>query len=222
MDLVAVARGLADRLPVSELSDEQLAEILSRARLRRFGRDEVIYHHGDPSVHLHVVVEGSVKLIREEESGREVLLWIVERGGIFGQQGVFGTARPATAVAVTETTTLQLVGEVVRHVLEREPRIMFRAIEMIEARVNKLTETLEDVMLLDVPSRIAKYLLDPTRHGGAANVPLTQEDLAAAVGTTRVTVNKVLADLERRGLVRVSRLRVEVLAPELLAKEVGA
>ena len=132
---MAVARSLSDVLPVSELTDEQLAEVLARGQVRRFERDEVIYHRGDPSRDLHIVVDGSVKLVREDEQGREVLLWVVERGGVFGQQAVFGTTRPASAMAVTDATTLQLNGQVVARVLERNPRIMFRALEMIEARV---------------------------------------------------------------------------------------
>ena len=57
MDLLTVARSLADCLPVNELTEVQLSELLAQAKLRRFERDEVIYHRGDPSRDLHVVVE---------------------------------------------------------------------------------------------------------------------------------------------------------------------
>jgi CRP/FNR family cyclic AMP-dependent transcriptional regulator len=221
MDVMEVARSLSDCLPVDELSGQQLSDLLAHAQVRRFDRDEVIYHRGDPSTHLHVVVDGSVKLVRDDAQGREVILWVVERGGLFGQQGVFGTIRPATAIAIGSTRTLQLVGEVVARVLERNPRIMFRAFQMIEARVEKLTQALEDVMLLDVPSRVAKYLLDTGEGSVRAPSPaLTQDDLAAAVGSTRVTVNKVLADFEQRGLIRVSRRHVDVIARDQLRKEI--
>jgi len=215
MDLIAVARGLADVLPVNELNDTQLSELLAQAKLRRFERDEVIYHRGDPARDLHVVVEGSVKLIREDVEGREVLLWVL------GQQAIFGRSRPTTAIATTDAVTIQLLGETCARMLERNPRILYRAFEMFEARVEKLTQALEDVMLLDVPSRLAKYLLDsgsgqPDPHA----LTLTQDELAAAVGSTRVTVNKILADFEHRGLIRVARRHVDVLAPDKLRKEI--
>lgn len=221
MDLIAVARGLADVLPVSELNDAQLSELLAQAKLRRFERDEVIYHRGDPARDLHVVVEGAIKLIREDVEGREVLLWVLERGGVLGQQAIFGRSRPTTAIATTDAVTIQLLGETCARMLERNPRILYRAFEMFEARVEKLTQALEDVMLLDVPSRLAKYLLD---SGSGQTDPhaltLTQDELAAAVGSTRVTVNKVLADFEHRGLIRVARRHVDVLAPDKLRKEI--
>ena len=221
MDLIAVARGLADVLPVAELNDTQLSELLAQAKLRRFERDEVIYHRGDPARDLHVVVEGSVKLIREDVEGREVLLWVLERGGVLGQQAIFGRSRPTTAIATTDAVTIQLNGETCARMLEKNPRILYRAFEMFEARVEKLTQALEDVMLLDVPSRLAKYLLDS--GGGQADphaLTLTQDELAAAVGSTRVTVNKVLADFEHRGFIRVARRHIDVLAPDKLRKEI--
>jgi len=220
-DLMAVARSLADCLPVNELTDAQLMELLAQAKLRRFERDEVIYHRGDPARDLHIVVDGSVKLIREDVEGREVLLWVLERGGVLGQSAVFGRPRPTTAIATTDAATIQLLGETCARMLERNPRILYRAFEMFEARVEKLTQALEDVMLLDVPSRLAKYLLDS--GNGQADphaLTLTQDELAAAVGSTRVTVNKVLADFEHRGLIRVARRHIDVLAPERLRKEI--
>ena len=51
---------------------------------------------------------------------------------------------------------------------------------------------------------------------------LTQDELAAAVGSTRVTINKILADFEQRGLIRVSRRHVDVLQPDGLRKEIHA
>ncbi len=220
-DLMAVARGLADRLPVNDLTDAQLSELLAQAKLRRFERDEVIYHRGDPARDLHIVVEGAVKLIRDDVEGREVLLWVLERGGVLGQSAIFGHSRPTTAIATTDAVTIQLLGETCARMLERNPRILYRAFELFEARVEKLTQALEDVMLLDVPSRIAKYLLDS--GNGQADphaLTLTQDELAAAVGSTRVTVNKVLADFEHRGLIRVARRHVDVLVPDRLRREI--
>jgi signal-transduction protein with cAMP-binding, CBS, and nucleotidyltransferase domain len=64
MDVISVARCLADVLPVNELNDAQLSELLAQAKIRHFERDEVIYHRGDPARDLHVVVEGSVNSTR--------------------------------------------------------------------------------------------------------------------------------------------------------------
>ena len=220
MDVVSLAKGLADCLPIAELTDAELSELLEHAKARSFERGEVIYHQGDPSRDLHVIVSGSVKIVREDEGGHEVLLWVLERGGVFGQQALFGTPRPVAAIAGDETVTIAVPGTSVSRVLERNPKIMYRAFEMIEKRLDRLTQSLEDVMVLDVRGRVAKYLLDSAQDGHGLVIELTQDDLASAVGSTRVTVNKVLADLEHRGLVRVERRRVEIVKQDALRGEI--
>jgi CRP-like cAMP-binding protein len=76
-------------------------------------------------------------------------------------------------------------------------------------------------MVLDVRGRIAKYLLDNVKPSGTSvALAFTQDDLAAAVGSTRVTVNKVLAGFEGRGLVRLGRRQIDVLSVEGLRAEV--
>ena len=83
--------------------------------------------------------------------------------------------------------------------------------------IRALSAKYEDRMFLDVPGRLAKYLLELARV--QAEAPITQDDLAAAIGSTRVTVNKLLGGFEKRGLVRVERRRVTVLDPAGLEKE---
>jgi CRP-like cAMP-binding protein len=76
-------------------------------------------------------------------------------------------------------------------------------------------------VFLDLPGRVAKLLLDQNELLGAPNViMLTQEDLAAFVGATRVAVNRVLVDLERRGGVKLGRGQVELIDHAMLKKEI--
>jgi CRP-like cAMP-binding protein len=76
-------------------------------------------------------------------------------------------------------------------------------------------------VFLDLPGRLAKLLLDQNELQGSPNViDLTQEDLAAFVGATRVAVNRVLVDLERRGGVKLGRGHVEIVDHALLKKEI--
>jgi len=69
-----------------------------------------------------------------------------------------------------------------------------------------------------VTSRLAKYLVEVARLGRP--LPLTQDDLASAIGSTRMTVNKLLADFERRGFINVERRNVRVLDERSLLREI--
>jgi CRP-like cAMP-binding protein len=102
-------------------------------------------------------------------------------------------------------------------VLARNSRAREFAFRELAARIKALSAKYEDRVFLDVPGRLAKYLLELRRVRD--DVPITQNDLAAAIGSTRVTVNKLLADFERRGLVRIERRRVHVIDDSALAAE---
>jgi CRP-like cAMP-binding protein len=75
-------------------------------------------------------------------------------------------------------------------------------------------------VFLDVPGRVAKCLLDLATARGGSEVELTQDDLAAFVGATRVSVNRALADLESLGAIAVGRRHITVKEPVLLRKQV--
>ena len=103
-------------------------------------------------------------------------------------------------------------------VLKRNEDARAHMFERLSQNIRKLEGQVEDFAFLDVTSRLAKYLVEVARLGRP--LPLTQEDLAAAVGSTRMTVNKLLADFERRGLIDVERRNVRVLDEKSLLREI--
>jgi CRP/FNR family transcriptional regulator len=97
--------------------------------------------------------------------------------------------------------------------------------EALAKTVRRLSDRVEDLIFLDVPSRVAKYLLDLAQlngTGGSAELELTltQDELAAFTGASRVSVNRVLGDLERRDLISIRRRKIAIRDPEKLAKEI--
>jgi CRP-like cAMP-binding protein len=102
-------------------------------------------------------------------------------------------------------------------VLERNPKARDWMFRHLAETIEQLSARYESMLFLDVPGRLARYLLELNRAGAA--LPLTQDELASAIGSTRVTVNKLLADFERRGLVRVDRQRIEIVDARKLGLE---
>ena len=79
---------------------------------------------------------------------------------------------------------------------------------------------MEDLVFLDLPGRVAKCLLDLADASGGDQVDLTQEDLAGFVGATRVSVNRVLADLERRDAIKIGRRNIKLRDRTILQSEI--
>ncbi len=213
------------RLPLfSRLSDDELGDLAGRIRLRAFRRGEVIFRKDDPATHLYLVLEGAVKIALPGEFGQEALVAIMRPGEFFGELALVDrTPRSATAVALEDTRAALLAGDDFMAFLERHPSAVRVVLETLARTIRRLSDRVEHLTFLDVPSRVAKYLLDLTHaHEGAtpAELGLTQDELAAFVGASRVSVNRVLGDLERRDIIGVRRRRITIKDPERLAKEV--
>ena len=221
----AAAR-VAEYLAVSPLfaclsADDRLV-LAQRMRSRRFARDEVIFHRDDPASHLYVIVAGTVKVALPDENGREVVVAIERGGDEFGELALFDESpRSATVTALAETECLLLARKDFMEALDRNHEAMRKMLGLLAQMVRRSSGRVEDLVFLDLPGRVAKCLLDLSEAGGSkGDVDLTQEDLAAFVGATRVSVNRVLADLEKRGAISIGRRHIKVKDPAILQNDI--
>lgn len=222
MDLQVVAEFLSVSPLFACLSPEDRLTLAGRMRMRRYARDEVVFHRDDPAGHLYVVVAGTVKVALPDENGREVVVAIERGGDSFGEIALFDDGpRSATVTAIAETEVLMLARKDFMDVLERNPEAMRKMLALLAQTVRRSSGRVEDLVFLDLPGRVAKCLLDLGDSGDAkGELELTQEDLASFVGATRVSVNRVLADLEKRGAITVGRRHIALKDTALLQREV--
>ncbi len=223
MDKVAIAEALAHIQPFAALPDGERVELAGRMRARRYPRDGVVFHRGDHAADVFVILAGTVKVVLLDETGRETVVALLRGGDIFGELALFGEAqRSATVATVAETLTLVLSREDFLPILEHSPRAMRQMLGLMATTIRRLSDRVEDLVFLDVPSRVAKGLLDlgDLNADGGGVIALTQDDLAALVGATRVSVNRTLADLETRGIVELARRHIRIVDPAALRREI--
>lgn len=212
------------RLPLfSRLPDSELAELADRVRTKSFKRGEMIFRKDDPGTHLYMVLEGGVKIALPGEFGQEALVAIMRPGEFFGELALFDRSpRSASATALEDTRAALLAGDDFLAYLESHPASFRVVLETLARTIRRLSDRVEDLIFLDVPSRVAKYLLDLVRSSGDGTneLTLTQDELAAFIGASRVSVNRVLGDLERREIISIRRRRIAIRDADRLAKEV--
>ena len=212
------------RLPLfSRLPDSELAELADRVRTKSFKRGEMIFRKDDPGTHLYMVLEGGVKIALPGEFGQEALVAIMRPGEFFGELALFDRSpRSASATALEDTRAALLAGDDFLAYLESHPASFRVVLETLARTIRRLSDRVEDLIFLDVPSRVAKYLLDLVRSSGDGTneLTLTQDELAAFIGASRVSVNRVLGDLERREIISIRRRRIAIKDADRLAKEV--
>jgi CRP/FNR family cyclic AMP-dependent transcriptional regulator len=218
---LAVADFLSESPLFACLSAQDRLALAGRMRPRQFARDEVVFHRDDPAGQVFLITTGTVKVSVPDEQGREVVVALERGGDVFGELAMFDDApRSATVTALTETHTLALARHEFIAVLERNPDAMRGMLALLVKTVRHSTGHVEDLVFLDLPGRVAKCLLDLADASGGDRVDLTQEDIAGFVGATRVSVNRVLADLEKRGAIKIGRRNIQLKDRALLHSDI--
>ena len=207
----------------AKLPDSELLLLAERTRIRSFKRGEMLFRKDDPGTHLYVVLAGAVKIALPGEFGQEALVAIMRAGDFFGELALFdGSPRSASATALEDTRAALLAREDFLSYVETHPASVRVVLDVLAKTIRRLSDRVEDLIFLDVPSRVAKYLLDLAQQDGTAKLELTltQDELAAFIGASRVSVNRVLGDLERREIIEIRRRHIVVKDAAKLAKEI--
>jgi CRP/FNR family transcriptional regulator len=221
VDASQIADVLAHSPVFAPLGQRERLELAARMRSKHFQRNEVIFHRDDPAGHVYLIASGTVKVSVPEEGGQEVVIALHRGGDVFGEISLFDEGpRSATVTAMTETLAFALANHDFMDVLRGSPDAMRQLLALLATRIRRSTGHIEDLVFLDLPGRVAKLLIDQSELFGSNIVSLTQEDLASFVGATRVAVNRVLVDLERRGAVKLGRGQIELVDNALLKKEI--
>jgi CRP/FNR family transcriptional regulator, cyclic AMP receptor protein len=192
-------------------------ELLSRARRRRFAPGEVVFHEGDPGDAMHLLAKGHVAIRVTTPLGDTATLRVLRAGDHFGELSVVAPApRNATIVALDAIETLAVHRDDVEQLRREHPAVDRFLVDTLVQEVRRLSVLLAEALYLPVEKRTWRRLLALTaiyaRDGDPTTlIPLTQEDVAGIVGTTRPTINRLLRDAERDGLLRMSRGRIDVI-----------
>jgi CRP/FNR family transcriptional regulator, cyclic AMP receptor protein len=230
LDMIA-ARPLAQTLagiPFFSGLDAQSLESVGRGmRARRFRRGEVIFHQGDPGDALFIVMSGAIKIMLPSDSGDEAILATLRPGDVFGELALLdGAPRSATATALEATETLILPRDQFRELLATEPAIRDAILASMAGELRRLTNHVEELHFLDITGRLASRLVRLASESGKPlpdgairlGSPLTQGDLAAMIGCTRQSVNKLLGMFTDDGLIRLERDSIVILDLDGLAR----
>ncbi len=206
-----------------DLSDEHRRQLLSIGRSRRFIRGEVVFHEGDPGDTVHLIRKGRVAIRVTSPMGDVLTLAVLESGEPFGELALFDpeARRSATVIALEATDTLALRRDDFLELRQTNPEMEGILVNILVEQIRRLSDLLLEAVYVPAEKRLLRRLIalaELYKQGyDGTDIPFRQEDLANLAGTSRATVNRVLRDAERDGLVRIHRGGVTLLDPEKLA-----
>lgn len=195
------------------LAPDELSRFAELLREKSYPKGSVILFEDDPGDALFVVRSGRVKVVLVAEDGREVILGILGVGEHFGELALIDDQpRSAHVIAMEESSLLVLRRDDFRRRVESSPSVAWSLLTELSRRLRRADGKIGSLVLLDVPGRIARMLLDTADEGGSAMIekPLTHQTIAHLIGASRETVSRAMREFQDSGWISVERRRIRI------------
>ena len=206
------------------VSPEDLRRISAVARLKLFGRGEMLYLEGDKVEQVVLLVSGLVKITQLGPNGLEVILRLSAPGDVLDAASLFSTGRHcATAQTIRRCGALVWDAGVFKAQVECVPVLHRNMIRFVGGHLQELEERFRELATERVAPRVAHQLVRLREQIGSAQngeveIGLSREDLAQMTGCTLYTVSRLLSAWEAHGLVNPRRESVVISDVQSLRK----
>jgi len=203
-----VARGFT--APSAE-TQGHLDAFLAAAHRRKYPAKSTLIYAGDKSDSIYFILKGTVTVLVEDESGREIIVSYLNRGDFFGEMPLFTDDRPRSAwvKAKTECEVAELSYAKFKELADKHTQLLYTVGRQMADRLNRTTQKVSDLAFLDVTGRVARTLLELSRqpdamtHPDGMQIKITRQEIGRIVGCSREMVGRVLKILVDQGLVSV-------------------
>jgi len=211
----------------ADLAKPELDFLAQRAVVRRFSADELIFSEGDPCPGLYVSESGLVKIFKSSPGGREQVLSIEGPGQTIAEIPVFdGGSYPASAQAIQDTTLLFISKQDFQALCLEYPKVALKVLRVVGRRLRTLVGIIEELSFNTVRSRLASLLLRMAQSGKRVAsgievvLPVSNQELAARIGTVRELVSRNLSRLQAAGIIHIEGRTVTIANLKALEQEI--
>ena len=208
-----------DIKPLGAMDSVDVTLIREQGRTRRFRSGATLFHEGDTSDWIGLVVKGRVKISCFGADGRERLVAVIGPGELLGElSAIDGEPRSATATALEAMEAAVLTAEEFVAFLEQHPRTTLTILRAVIGRLRDSDRRRVEFGALDTVGRVGRLIVELAgRYGEESDgvlrirLPLSQEELAGWAGASREAVVKALRKLRARGWIETGRREIRVL-----------
>ena len=175
----------------------------------------LIYLQNTEATCFYYLKKGRVKSFIQSDDGAERVLNVYQAGSLFGEASFFDQLpRVSSAVALTPCELVPMDRGVVTQAVARDPELAMSMLQYLARTVRLLSEQLDDMAFRPAQWRLARFLLSRADESGA--VRCTQEEIAASISASRVTVSRQLNSLARGGVLALEYRQIRLLRREEL------
>jgi CRP-like cAMP-binding protein len=192
----------------AELDDRELGSIATVAKVRRYAKDDVVFHADESGDVFCLIKEGQVKVTMISPEGKEIILSMMGPGEFFGEMALLDDApRSATVIATDALELVTIWRNDFLQILQENFSIARKVLAELSRRLRNASNRIESLATMDVYGRLARFFLDLAAENGksldngyVAVTRPTHQAIANTIGTSRETVSRLIHDLMRQNL----------------------
>jgi CRP/FNR family transcriptional regulator, global nitrogen regulator len=194
-----------------------------------FERGKTIFFPGDPAERVYFLTKGAVKLSRVYEAGEEITVALLRENSVFGVLSLITGQRADRfyhAVAFTSVELISVPIEQVEKAMAQNPELAMLLLRGLSSRILQTEMMIETLAHRDMGSRLVSFLLIlcrdfgvPGQDGVTIDLKLSHQAIAEAIGSTRVTVTRLLGDLRDQEMISITKKKITVHNPANLSEQ---
>jgi len=203
------------------LEESVLKMVTEHMYLHHFKRGETIFFEEETCAGLHIMESGSAKIFRLSPQGRQYIVNILTEGATFNEVSVYGGGNNPVNVAALENSSVWIIGvDILRQLVLSNPAYAQKIIGNLAINLRGLVKRVSEMAFFQVTHRLARLInnLPEEALNGENNTRLTQDQLAARLGSVREVIARSLKELERNGVIRTENRRIYIADQEKLER----
>jgi len=201
--------------PFNNLFDSELLQKISEvASIMLFDKNDIIIDIGESLKQIPLLINGNIKVLRENKNGEELLLYVLESGDTCAMSLTCCMAKSASkirAVADEDTNVIMIPLKYMQLWFNSNQSWRNFILESYQERFDEMLETIDSIAFLKMDARLYKYLTDKVKLTASTTLNITHQEIAEDLHTSRVVISRLLKQLENEEKIKLGRHKIEIL-----------
>lgn len=201
--------------PFSYLFDEDILNTISKvAELKTFKKNDIIIDIGQELKFVPLLISGNIKVLREDNQGSELLLYVLETGDTCAMSLTCCMAKSVSkirAIADEDATVIMIPIDQMKNWFNTNDSWRSFILQSYQIRFDEMLETIDALAFMKMDERLFKYLTDKVKLSASTDLEITHQEIAEDLHTSRVVISRLLKQLENENKIQLGRNRIAVI-----------
>lgn len=197
-----------------QFDDNLLKAIALEGKIKDFKKDAIIMDIGQSITHIPLLLKGNIKVLREDDNGNELLLYVLETGDTCSMSLTCCMAKSKSkirAIADKDSKVIMIPSNKMSEWFHNNESWRNFILQSYQIRFDEMLETIDALAFMKMEERLLKYLIDHVKLNANTTISKTHQNIAEDLNTSRVVVSRLLKQLENDKKIELSRNKIEVL-----------